>query len=427
MLLILYQTLALLLLPLLLAWHLYRSLSRGRSPGFAERLGFLPATVTERLAGRPVIWLHAVSVGEAMAARPLLKALKHRYPDHGLLLSVTTETGRSVAAAFPEPDCCIYFPFDVLPAVRAALATVAPRLIVIMETEIWPTFCREAARRGIPLLLVNGRISDRSIGRYRKLAWFFRLPLAQFSRCCMQSEADRERIISIGAPEERTMVCGNLKYDIPWRQVPVEERSDLRRQYGIPGGRLVVVAASTHPGEEELLLPVWRQAAQQRSDLQLVLVPRHPERADDVTALLEKHALACRRRTTLSDGAALVPGQVLLVDTVGELMKLYALADLTFVGGSLIPTGGHNLLEPASLGLPLIFGPHMANFREIAALTLQYGAGVQVADAAELAGALRDFLNSPDLRQVIGANGLKMLRDNGGATERIIDVVARSL
>ena len=427
MLLALYQILALLLLPLLLPWHLYRSLRRGRSPGFAERLGWLPSAVKKRLAGRPVIWLHAVSVGEAMAARPLLKALKSRYPDHGLLMSVTTETGRAVAAGFPEPDCCIYFPFDIFPAVRAALSSVAPRLIIIMETEIWPTFCREADRRGIPLLLVNGRISCRSIGRYHKLAWFFRHPLALFSHCCMQSDADRDRIIAIGAPEKRTMVCGNLKYDIPWRQVPVEERNGLRRQYGIPEKRLVVVAASTHPGEEELLLPIWRNLTQQRNDLQLVLVPRHPERAGEVAALMEKHTLACRRRTTLTDGAVLAPGQVLLVDTVGELMKLYALADLAFVGGSLVPTGGHNLLEPASLGIPLIFGPHMANFRDIAALTLQYGAGVQVTDTAELAEALKDFLNSSDLRQVLGANGLKMLRDSGGATERIMDVVARSL
>jgi 3-deoxy-D-manno-octulosonic-acid transferase len=357
----------------------------------------------------------------------LLKALRETYAGHALLVSVTTETGHAVLSKFSEPDLCIYFPFDFMPAVRASLGTVNPRLIIIMETEIWPNFTHEAARRDIPLFLVNGRISDRSSTRYQTFDWFFRESLARFSLLCMQTDTDSQRIVAIGAPKERTMVCGNLKYDIPWGQVTAEERNRLRRQYGIPEQRLVVVAASTHPGEEELLLPLWKKLAQERGDLQLALVPRHPERAADVATLLEKHGLACRRRTSLTGNTVLAPGQVLLVDTVGELMQLYALSDLAFVGGSLVPTGGHNLLEPASRGIPVIFGPFMANFREITAMTLQYGAGVQVNDTDELATALYDFLKSPELRQVIGANGLKMLRDSGGATGRIMEQLAHHL
>lgn len=427
MFLILYNIFSVLLLPAVLLYHLYRSYSRGRSPALAQRFGLLPSATAAKIAGRPVIWLHAVSVGEAIAARPLLRALREAYAGHALLVSVTTETGHAVVKKFAEPDCCIYFPFDFLPAVRASLGSVNPRLIIIMETEIWPNFTHEAARRNIPLLLVNGRISDRSFKRYQTFDRFFKASLTRFSALCMQTESDSGRIIAIGAPKERTLTCGNLKYDIPWSQVTEEERNGLRRQYGIPDKRLVVVAASTHPGEEELLLPVWRQLAQQRNDLQLVLVPRHPERAADVAALLENNSLACRRRTTLTNGAMLAPGQVLLVDTVGEMMQLYALCDLAFVGGSMVPTGGHNLLEPASRGIPVIFGPHMANFREIGAMALQYGAGVQVSGADELATALRDFLKSPELRQVIGNNGLKMLRDNGGATGRIMEQLAQHL
>lgn len=427
MLIILYQILSVLLLPLLLLWHLYRSLSRGRSPAFAQRLGFLPQNVKKQLAGRPVIWLHAVSVGEVMAARPLLKALKEQYPDHALLLSVTTETGRTVAAKLPEPDCCIYFPFDLLPAVKMLLGKIRPSLIIIMETEIWPTFCTEAARRKIPQMLVNGRISDRSIGRYQKMVWFFRHPLALFNHLCMQSELDKQRIISIGAPAERTTISGNLKYDIPWQQVPTELRNQLRQHYGIATDKLVVVAASTHPGEEELWLQAWQKVTDEQNRLQLVLVPRHPERAAELAVLLEKQGIDHKLRTSLAEDDVLMPGQVLLVDTVGELMKMYSLSDLTFVGGSLVPTGGHNLLEPASLGIPFIFGPYMQNFREISELSLQAGAGVQVADVAELEQALQDFLHSPELRQVIGANGLKMLRDNGGATKRIMELVTQYL
>lgn len=429
MLILLYQILSIPLLPLLLLWHLYRSISRGRSPAFTQRLGFLPSNAQKQLVKRPTIWLHAVSVGEVMAARSLLKALKSRYPNHALLLSVTTETGHKVASKLPEPDCCIYFPFDLLPVVKRMLDKTRPALIIIMETEIWPAFCAVAARQKIPQLLVNGRISDRSIRRYQKLSWFFRQPLAFFNHLCMQSELDQQRIISIGAPAERTSICGNLKYDIPWQQVPVELRNQLRQQYSISSDKLVVVAASTHPGEEELWLQVWQKVARNQTSLQLqlILVPRHPERAAEVSTLLEKHGIKYKCRTSLTKDSMLMPDQVLLVDTVGELMKMYTMADLAFVGGSLVPTGGHNLLEPASLGVPFIFGTHMHNFRDISELTLQAGAGVQVHDLAELEQALHDFLCSQELRQVIGANGLKMLRDNGGATLKIMELVAKYL
>jgi 3-deoxy-D-manno-octulosonic-acid transferase len=214
----LYNILSIFLLIPVCLYHLYRSLSRGRPPAFRERFGRIASGELAQIGDRPVIWLHAVSVGEAIASRPLLKALRTRYPAHCIVMSTTTETGRAVASRLPEQDLCIYFPFDFLPAVQRTLDALRPKLVVIMETEIWPNFNREAERRGCPLILANGRISDRSFRRYLRFGWFFRHPLQLFSNLCMQTEADRERICAIGAPPARALIGGNLKYDIPVRQ-----------------------------------------------------------------------------------------------------------------------------------------------------------------------------------------------------------------
>jgi len=410
-------------------YHLYRSVSRGRPPALAERFGFISRAGLMKIAGRPVIWLHAVSVGESIAARPLLKALRTRYPGHAILVSNTTETGRGIASSFPEKDLCIYFPFDFLPAVRRALGSIEPELVIIMETEIWPNFTREAASRNIPVVLANGRISDRSFGRYLTFSWFFCHALRLFSMLCMQTDTDRERMIAIGAPQERTLRSGNLKYDIPFRQVSEAEKFSLREGFHVPAGVTVITAGSTHPGEEELVLNTYRELLHSCSDLFLVLVPRHPERAGAVAKLLEQEGFACQRRTSLDECGArpFHSGQVLLVDTVGELMGFYALSDVVFVGGSLVPTGGHNLLEPASVGVASVFGPHMTNFREIAELVLQYGAGIQVESPAVFTESCRALITSPELRRVLGQNGLKLMRDNGGATERHMEVIGRYL
>ena len=424
-----YNILSVFLLFPVICYHLYRSLSRGRAPAFAERFGRISSTELAKIAQRPVIWLHAVSVGEAIAARPLLKALRSRYPGHAILVSNTTETGRRISSDFPEKDLCIYFPFDFLPAVRRTLTSVKPELIIIMETEIWPNFTREADRRGIPVILANGRISDRSFSRYLKFSWFFRHALQLFSCLCMQTVTDQERIIAIGALAERTLSSGNLKYDIPFHPVTDDEKTSLRAGYLIPATLTVMTAASTHHGEEEHILAAYRELLTNCDQLFLALVPRHPERANEVAALLERMSISFRRRTTIttSEEKVFQGGEVLLVDTIGEMMGLYTLSDLAFVGGSLVPTGGHNLLEPASVGVPSIFGPNMTNFREIAALVLQYRAGVQIATPAELTVAWRALIEDRDQRHTLGQNGLRMMRENGGATERHLEVIARYL
>jgi 3-deoxy-D-manno-octulosonic-acid transferase len=419
-----YNILSIFLLIPVFLFNIYRSIRLGWPLAAAERFGFVPQSALAKIAGRPVIWLHAVSVGEAIAARPLLKALRSRYPNHAIVVTNTTETGKSTAAGFPEVDLCLYFPFDFLLSVWAILSAVKPRIIIIMETEIWPNFSREAGRKGIPLLLANGRISDRSFERYLKFSWFFRPALRCFSSICMQSEVGRERIAAIGADPQNIRVTGNLKNDISSRQVSADERRRLRVQYAIPDDCCVLTAGSTRDGEEQYIISTYKELSAEVSTLFLVLVPRHPKRAGEIAALLDSAGIRYQRRTALSNDRALHHGEVLLVDTVGEMMNLYALSDLAFVGGSLAPLGGHNLLEPAAVGVPSVFGPHMANFREIEALVLQYGAGIQIHTPEELTVSCRALITSAELRGGLGQNGLKLIRDNGGATERHMEVIA---
>lgn len=422
-----YNILSLFLVIPVFLFNIYRSIKLGWPLATAERFGFVPQEQLAKIKGRPVIWLHAVSVGEAIAARPLLKALRNRYPDHAIVVTNTTETGKTTASGFPEVDLCLHFPFDFLPSVRAILNAVKPRLIIIMETEIWPNFSREAKRSGVPLLLANGRISDRSFKRYLSFSWFFRPPLRCFSAICMQSEVGRERIVAIGADPFITKVTGNLKNDIPSRQVREEERGRLRHQYSIPEGCCVMTAGSTRNGEEQYVISTYKALSAEIGNLFLVLVPRHPERTGEIAALLDNAEVHYQKRTALANNHPLLPGEVLLVDTVGEMMSLYALSDIAYVGGSLVPLGGHNLLEPASVGVASVFGPHMANFREIEALVLHYGAGIQVRSSEELTVTCRALLTNAELRRVLGQNGLKLMRDNGGATELHMEVIGEYL
>jgi 3-deoxy-D-manno-octulosonic-acid transferase len=415
-----------LLVPVFL-FNVYRSIRLDWPMAIAERFGFVPRRKLAQIAGHPVIWLHAVSVGEIIAARPLLKALRSLYPNHAIVVTNTTETGKTTAAGFPEIDLCLYFPFDFLFSVQALLHSVRPRIIIIMETEIWPNFSREAARRQIPLLLANGRISDRSFKRSLSFSWFFRPALNCFSAICMQSDVGKQRITALGANHQNVRVTGNLKHDIPSRQVDEGERLRLRNHYSIPAKCCVLTAGSTRDGEEPYLISIFKELSADISDLFLVLVPRHPVRTGEIAALLDAAGLRYRRRTLLSATQPLQSGEVLLVDTVGEMMSLYALADIAYVGGSLVPMGGHNLLEPASVGVPSLFGPYMANFREIEALVLTYGAGIQAQNVEELGAACRTLITNPELRKVLGHNGLKLLRDNGGATARHLEVICAYL
>jgi 3-deoxy-D-manno-octulosonic-acid transferase len=422
---LLYDTLLFLAMPVIIGYHLFRSLTRSRPAVLLERLGFVPADQKNEISGCDTIWVHAVSVGETIAVKTLLSALKKSFPQKKIVLSNVTETGRSVALKVAEADLCLYFPFDYGFAARRAIRAVNPSLIIIVETEIWPNFLKVARKHNIPVILANGRISDRSFKRYNSLRWIFRRVLGDFSAFCMQTQEDARRIIAIGAQPSRVNVAKNLKYDVPVTEVSPLRFCELRDEYRIPRSLDVFTAGSTHQGEEELLLQVYRNLVTERRDLLFVLAPRHPERVEKVCEILQKEGLSYTLRSKLDKRTiSFRSGEVLVLDTVGELTKLYSISDLVFVGGSLVPVGGHNVLEPAALLVPVLFGPYMNNFKEIAALIQTFKGGVQVADKEELANTLRSLLDDEVKRREMGRNGARLLEENSGSTDRHMDIIA---
>lgn len=414
---LLYDLLLLLATLILLPWYLLRRLCGGKArQGLRERLGGDPGGRLKGDPDRPLIWVHAVSVGETRAAIPLLRALKVTFPEARLVLSSVTETGRAIAEGISEVDELFYFPVDLSWVVRRVLSRLQPSLIVIVETEIWPNCVRLAGAAGIPVVLVNGRISDRSFPRYYRLRRLL-TPVLRYIRCfCMQSTLDAERIEALGAPPERVQITGNIKFDMASTLAP-DDVAQLREIYRLPMDIPVWVAGSTHAGEEEMVLRVYRQLLDAGRQLILVLVPRHPPRFPDVAALLQNQGFAFTRRSQLTDDSPLLhPGSVLLGDTLGEMLRLYAAADVVFVGGSLVPTGGHNILEASLVRRPVLFGPHMHNFRDIAARVSAAGAGVQVADEGSLLAVLTDLLDDPAGAAAMGERGFVFLKGNAGAT-----------
>lgn len=399
--------LALLYLPVFLVRKVWRA---GYPLAVRERLGWV------RLPPAPDrVWVHAVSVGEVMAAIPLVRALRTRWPDIEVVVSTVTATGAQVARArLPEAAHAFAFPLDLAGATRRAVRRVRPRCFIALETELWPNLLRALARAGVPAVLANGRISDRSYGRYRRVRRLFRRVLDHVRLFAMQSEEDARRIVSLGARPERVVVTGNLKMETPPGEAGAGER--WRRLLHLDGVR-VLVAGSTHRGEEDAVLNAFLTLRKTRPPLVLILAPRHPERADEVEALALARGLGVTRRSRIGLGP---PGGVILLDTVGELAGLYAAADVIFVGGSLAPIGGHNVIEPALHGKPVVFGPHMTNFREAALLLLRAGAAIQVADAGELEAALGRLLGDHALRETLGRAAREAVVAHQGACERTL-------
>ena len=406
---------------------LYEAVRHGKYVGtLRERWGHLPDGVDP--GGRPSIWVHAVSVGEVQAARTLIPGLRDRYPGHRLWLSTTTRTGRAVAAGIVAVDGLFYFPLDLPPAVDRVLDRVRPVLFVAVDTELWPNLLRRCARRGVRTVLVNGRISDRSYPRYRLVRRWFRRVLADVDRCCAQSDESARRLVALGAPADRVVTTGNLKFDaLPApRPGPPSRDGDLPRSLGLAPDRPVLVAASTHPGEEGPVLDAFRRLRSRVPDLVLVLAPRHPERGAEVAALAADRGLAVVRRSRLpEDGAG--RADVVVLDTVGELPALFPAATVVFVGGSLAPVGGHNVIEPAAWGRPVMFGPHMENFAEIAELFLAHRAARRVSGAGELEPVLAELLADPRQRAELGAAARSLVEANRGAAARSLVEIAAVL
>lgn len=416
---LLYDLLLLIAALFLAPYYVVRGWRYGKTRrGIRERLGFYPAERLAPLRDRRVIWIHAVSVGETRAAIPMVKALREAYPDAALLLSNVTETGHAVARKISELDQCIFFPFDLSWVVRRVLRDIRPQLFVVVETEIWPNFVKHAHRLNIPIAMINGRFSDRSFPRYRKVQPLLQGVLEKIDLFCMQTELDGWRARVLGAPDERVKVTGNVKFDLRGEVPDADLISRRKQELQLPEGELILVAGSTHAGEEKDLIDLYLQLRESFAGLRLILVPRHPERCQEVAELLAGTQLTPVLRSRLADQGALSENAVLIGDTLGEMLLFYSVADVIFVGGSLAPIGGHNILEALQVNRPVVFGPYMQNFKHISQLVLDAGGGRCVGDTTELLLAFRDLFADESLRRSMAKSGHGLLEKNSGATRK---------
>ncbi|QMV64142.1 lipid IV(A) 3-deoxy-D-manno-octulosonic acid transferase [Pseudomonas berkeleyensis] len=416
---LLYTLLLHLALPLI---ALRLALRARKAPAYAHR-------VKERFSlGLPAmkpggIWVHAVSVGESIAAAPMIRALQARYPELPITVTCMTPTGSErIQAMFGGSVQHCYLPYDLPWAAARFLDRVQPRLAVVMETELWPNHIHQCAKRGIPVALANARLSERSARGYARFRKLTAPMLAELSLIAVQTQAEAQRFLDLGARPDCVEVTGSIKFDLKIDAELLQRAVELRRQWQAEQ-RPVWIAASTHAGEDEIILAAHRQLLGTSPDALLLLVPRHPERFDSVYELCIKQGLTTRRRST---GESVQAGdQVLLGDTMGELLFLYALADIAFVGGSLVVNGGHNLLEPAALGKPVLSGPHLFNFLEIAAQLREAGALGEAENQTQLAEKVAQLLSEPDAVQRMSQAGLAVLKANQGALERLLEGLRR--
>lgn len=390
-----------------------------RDPAYRDRLCERFGWTTLRGDGS-AIWVHAASVGEVQAAAPLIRALRQRHPQRTLIVTTTTPTGaQRVRALFADTVLHAYLPYDLPGAVNRFLDRVRPRQAIVMETEVWPNLYRACARRGIPIVLASARLSEKSVRRYRRFAGVFGAALRDMA-IGAQTQTDAQRYIAIGANPARVLVTGNIKFDI---EVPAQVSADgAALRSAAFAGRKVWVAGSTHAGEEEEVLEAHRRVLKAHPDALLILVPRHPNRFDQVRAWLDDSSMrfvSRSRQEPLNAGI-----EVLLADTLGELLMFYAAADVAFVGGSLVPLiGGHNLLEPAALAKPILTGPHNANGQDIAQLLFAAAAAQEVHSAEDLAAAVAKLFAHPERRKEMGEKALAVVAANRGALARALALV----
>jgi 3-deoxy-D-manno-octulosonic-acid transferase len=415
---LLYSALLALGLLISLPYWLYRMWrSHKYRGGLSERLGKVPARLI--LDGRPVIWMHAVSVGEVLAVGRLIFEIRQRFADHQIVISTTTDTGQKLAREKFGPENVFYFPLDFAFAIRPYMQSLRPRLIVLAETEFWPNFLRLSKGHGTRVAVVNGRISDRSWRGYRRWRFFLKPVLSNIDLFLTQTEEDRKRLVDIGAHAERIRVSGNLKYDVaPPTPPPIV--ASLHAAFEQKQNGPVIVAGSTMEGEEPLLLRAFEIARATHPQAVLILAPRRPERFQSVADLVKSLGLPCWRRSLWSGED--LGGSVLLLDSIGELAAVYALGTVAFVGGSLVEHGGHNILEPAQYGVPVLVGPHYENFREMVNL-FRWKDAVRVVGPAELPLTIIDLLANEAERSELGRRALETVRSQTGATQRTLDAL----
>lgn len=421
-----YYLLALLLVPVIaLYFSVFLWRRKDFRPNFLERLGRLPRVAAPQSAPRRdraqprCVWFHAVSVGEIMAALPLAKAMRARFPDARFALSTYTPMGRETGVrSWDSNGAVFYFPLDLYPVTERAIERVKPDLFLLVETDIWPGFLRGLSAKAIPSVLVNGRISSRRL----LLRPFYRRVLQQISRLCVQTEVDRERLLELGVEGGTVSVTGNMKF----AQASAREGDParLREQFGIAPGTALLIAGSTHEGEEKEILRCYQKLSRAGRQILLLMAPRHPERIAKVEALCSAHGLRCVRRSRANGASG---GAIMLLDTIGELSSAYALATFIFVGGSLVRRGGHNLMEPAAWGKPVFFGPHMDHYSDIAASLETEGAGIRIEDGEDLAMQINRLAEDERGAAEMGLRAAAFVARNQGAVEKNLAVIEELL
>jgi len=393
-------------------------------------LGILPRYVSLNNS----IWVHAVSVGEAVAVRILIEELRKFYPTKRFVISTVTATGNKIAKGIAEKtDFVTYLPLDFSFIVKRVINKIRPSLFIIAETEIWPNLISYLARLNIPIVIVNGRISDSSFRGYLMIKFLLRPILNKISLFCVQTQRDAQRLIGLGVSGDKINITGNMKFDFKDYTDLKKDYTDYRLKLGLNPKEKLLVMGSTHPGEEEIILNVYQGLNKEFPDLRLLIAPRHPERAKDIEKIVIKYGLNLVRVSQLASlpvcqlnrptGQQANRPTVFILDTIGQLMNYYAISDIVFVGGSLVKKGGHNILEPASLGRPVLFGPHMFNFRDIAELFLKNQAAILVHNQKELREKIKDLLSNPSLATQFCQRAQELILGNQGATQKNVGLI----
>ena len=389
-----------------------------------QNLGFFPADTLTRVLGRSPVWFQAASVGEVVAASSIIREFKRQLPDIPVLISSGTISGYDMAQRIiPEADAVIFYPPDLPGMPDRIVGKILPRAYVPVETELWPNFIRSARKRSIPVIMVNGRIGERSVEHYRQMRRMFTKMLDTVVRFCMQSTVDAQYVIQLGADPHKVIVTGNTKYDQNYSQVTTEEKKALRQELGLVENIPVLIAGSTHRGEEEILLEVLRQIQGRYPIVKMILAPRDVPRSGGIVELVRRAGVVAELRSKMPSLTAEQRAEVRVVvlDSIGELGRFYSLADLVFVGGSLVSHGGHNILEPAAQGKPILVGPHMFNFRDTYALFSKRNACVTVLDGQELEQKILELLQNKQTAEQMGREAAQIVAENQGAAVRTVE------
>jgi 3-deoxy-D-manno-octulosonic-acid transferase len=422
----LYNILLLILSPYIAVFFAWRVFVSGKSRhAWRQQLGMLPKDIC-RNSGNPRIWIHAVSVGEAVASAPIIREIKAAVPDVEIIVSTTTTTGQEMARkAIPEADHFIYFPLDVPPFIQRALDTVEPDIFVGVESEIWPNFIATAFAERIPIMIVNGIVSDKTYNRGMKVWSFYKWVLSGVHRFLMQSKEDAKRIIDLGAMATRVEVVGNCKFDQESDLLTDEQLKDIRRKFGVSEGTLVFVAGSTNLGEDQPVLDAFGIARETHRNLKLILAPRQIERAESIQEMARARGFVCSRR---SEPDAITGSEdIVILDTFGELASIYGICDVAFVGGNFIPKGGHNILQPIAQGKPVFFGPYTFKSRDLVRQAKSAGVGFEVRDGKDLGEKISAMLSDKRKLEDVKRMALEMIRANRGASKRCAESIAQVL